>query len=670
MDTRSAHLNSALKNAAALVTSDPAQAEVRLEQLLDTYPDRPDILTLLAAARRRQGQPGAAIELVEPLVLKYPDYPLAHQELGLAQLESGEMEAAELSLAKAVELAPDLPPAWKSLGDLLAAKGDREGSENAYQNHAIAVVGAPELIEAARLLTAGKLGQAEKLCRRYLMDHPANPSAIRLLAEVGLKLGRLEDAEKLLLRCLELAPDFHLARSNYANLLSRKLRHSAALAQIDQVLSVEPGNPSYLLLKASMLIRIGDNEGAIDLYRQVLDDFPRQPRTLMSLGHALKTVGRQDEAIDAYRASIALQPGLGEAYWSLANLKTFRFEDRELASMKDQARLKHTAPEDYFNLFFALGKAHEDRGDYDLAFANYQKGNVIRRRTVRWDAEEHHKATNELLDFFTPEFFDERQGWGCPDASPIFIVGLPRAGSTLLEQILASHSQVEGTMELPDILSIARRLSGKKSRDQVSNYPAVLAELTEAQAADLGEEYLQRTAIHRIGTPRFIDKMPNNFTHAGLIHLILPNASVIDARRHPLACCFSGYKQLFANGQNFTYDLTDIGRYYRDYVTLMSHWDRVLPGRVLRMNYEEVVADIETRVRGLLDYCGLTFEPDCLQFHRTERAVRTASSEQVRQPLYADAVDQWIHFESHLAPLFEALGPDLATSTSPDWNLK
>jgi len=660
MANRSAHLNSALENAAALVAKDPAQAEDRLKQLLEIYPARPDILTLLAAARRRQGRPAAAIELIEPLVIEYPQYPLAHQELGLARLESGQIEAAESSLAKAVELAPDLPLAWKSLGDLRAARGDREGSESAYQNHTIAVVGAPELIEAARLLTAGKLGQAEKLCRRYLMDHPTNPSAIRLLAEVGLKLGRLEDAEKLLLRCLELAPDFHLARSNYANLLSRKLRHIEALAQIDQVLSVDRDNPSYLLLKASILVRIGDNEGAIELYRQVLDDYPRQPRTLMSLGHALKTVGRQDEAIDAYRASIALQPGLGEAYWSLANLKTFRFEDRELTSLIDQARLKHTTPEDYFNLFFALGKAHEDRADYDLAFANYQKGNAIRRRTVRWDADEHHTASNGLSKFFTPEFFEERLGWGCPDRSPIFIVGLPRSGSTLLEQILASHSQVEGTMELPDILSIARRLSGKKSRDEISNYPAVLGELTAAEAAALGEEYLQRTAIHRSGTPRFIDKMPNNFTHAGLIHLILPNASIIDARRHPLACCFSGYKQLFASGQNFTYDLTDIGRYYRDYVMLMNHWDRVLPGRVFRMNYEDVVADIEVQVRGLLDYCGLTFEPDCLEFHRTERAVRTASSEQVRQPLYTEAVEQWIHFEPYLAPLFEALGPDLA----------
>jgi tetratricopeptide (TPR) repeat protein len=561
MSTRVSDLRGALQRTAALLTTNPTEADLRLTRLLADHPGQPNIRALLAAAKRNAGHPDSAIELLETLISEHPDYPLAHQELGLTLRETGDIELAEASLSKAVELAPDLRPAWRALAELRARQGNQDGSELAYQNYVSVTAGDPELLQAANLLFAGKLGQAEKICRDFLMDHPTNPSAIRMLADIGIKLGRIGDAEKLLERCLELAPDFHLARANYANVLSKRLRYEEALQEIDRVIAAEPDNPSHDLLRASILVRIGDHQAAIGIYEEILAQYPEQPRTLVSLGHALKTVGRQEEAIAAYRAGVAKQPALGEAYWSLANLKTFHFEDTEVATMEAQATTPNHKAEDYYNLFFALGKAHEDRGDWDLAFQSYAKGNALRRRTVRWDAEENHRSSGALIDFFTSDFFEARKGWGCPDDSPIFIVGLPRAGSTLLEQILASHSNVEGTMELPDIISIARRLSGRRERNQPSRYPAILSEITEPQARALGEEYLARTIVHRSDTPRFIDKMPNNFSHVGLIRLILPNAAIIDARRHPLACCFSGLKQLFANGQNFTYDLTDIDRY-------------------------------------------------------------------------------------------------------------
>jgi tetratricopeptide (TPR) repeat protein len=408
-------------------------------------------------------------------------------------------------------------------------------------------------------------------------------------------------------------------------------------------------------LKASILGRIGHLEEAIAIYEKILSDYPNQGGGWMSLGHALKTVGRQEQAIDAYRKAIEVKPGTGEAYWSLANLKTFRFDDDTIETMRREVLSEGGKTDDYYHLYFSLGKALEDDERFEEAFEAYRRGNLIRRKTVRWDPDAHHGNMNDLIKFFEPALFADRAGQGCQETAPIFIVGLPRAGSTLLEQILASHSQVEGTMELPDIISMARRLSGKKKRDEASLYPRVLADMNSGQLRELGEEYLDRTRVHRTDTPYFIDKMPNNFTHIGMIHLILPNAKIIDARRLPLACCFSGFKQLFASGQNFTYNLEEIGRYYYDYVELMKHWDRVLPGRVLRVNYEDVVADIETEVRRLLDYCALPYETACLEFHKTD-----ASSEQVRQPLYGGAVEQWRNFQSWLGPLEKALGSGLA----------
>ena len=495
------------------------------------------------------------------------------------------------------------------------------------------------------------------MLREHLRHAPTDAAAIRMLAEVAARLGRNEDAEHLLERCLELAPGFHAARQNYALVLNRDNKPERALTQIELLLREEPGNPGYRNLKAVVLCRTGDYDAAIELYDGILSEYPQQSKIWMSYGHALKTAGLQERAIAAYRRAIALDPAFGEAWWSLANLKTFRFDAADIAAM--QAQLEHDglAAEHRYHLDFALGKALEDDGDYARSFRHYRQGNALRREQVPYDAGDTSLRTRRARETYTREFFAQRHGYGSSAADPIFIVGLPRAGSTLIEQILSSHSMVEGTMELPEVISIARMLRKQGDSDHAAPYHSVLATLDADAVRALGESYLENTRIQRrSGAPFFIDKMPNNFAHIGLIHLALPNARIIDARRHPLACCFSGFKQHFARGQNFSYDLDDLGRYYRDYVRLMAHFDEVLPGRIHRVFYERMVDDTEAEVRRLLDYCGLPFEPGCLRFFENERPVRTASSEQVRKPIYREGIDHWRHFEPWLGPLAAALG--------------
>jgi tetratricopeptide (TPR) repeat protein len=442
--------------------------------------------------------------------------------------------------------------------------------------------------------------------------------------------------------------------------LHRQGKSEAALIEIERLLSEEPRNPGFRNLKAAVLGRVGEYAASIQEYQSVLAEYPQQPKVWMSMGHALKTAGRNAESIDAYRRCITLAPHLGEAYWSLANLKTFRFTDDEIAAMRAQLARTDLADEDRFHFEFSLGKALEDATVFEESFTHYAAGNRLRRAMIRYDADDNHAHVERSKKLFTPEFFAQRAGWGAPAADPIFVVGLPRSGSTLIEQILASHSQVEGTMELPDIAMLARTVGMRTTRPEGGAYPRALTKFSAEEMAGLGERYLQQTRIQRKeGAPFFIDKMPNNFAHTGFIHLMLPNAKIIDARRHPLGCCFSGFKQHFARGQNFTYDLAEIGRYYRDYVELMAHMEGVLPGRVHRVFYENMIEDTEGEVRRLLEYCGLPFEEGVLRFHENQRAVRTASSEQVRRPIFREGMDQWRHFEPWLAPLEMALGPVL-----------
>ncbi|WP_293905689.1 tetratricopeptide repeat-containing sulfotransferase family protein [Phenylobacterium sp.] len=523
-----------------------------------------------------------------------------------------------------------------------------------------ATVSDPDLVRAADALCAGRLAEADAALRAVVAGRPADPLALWMLADLAARAGRNPEAEDLLLRCLDAAPGFTDARYAYAMVLNWRHRVEETLVQAERLLQAEPGNPLYRHLRATSLLRLGEDAAAAEAYAAVLETHPDQALTWMSYGHALKTLGRQAEAIAAYRRSLVLDPKLGEAWWSLANLKTVRLTDADVAAMAAALTTGELSEPDRLQLHFALGKAHEDAGRDAAAFAEYVRGNAIQRARVDYDARETSGQMHRTKALLSRGFFAAHAGQGCPRPDPIFIVGLPRSGSTLIEQILASHSQVEGTQELPHIPALAARLAGRARRESEGAYPDILAALSPAEIAVLGEEYLARAQVHRkTDRPFFVDKLPNNFAHVGLIHLILPNAKIVDARRHPLGCCFSGFKQHFAAGQVFSYDLADLGRYYRDYVELMAHFDAVLPDRVQRVIYEQMVAEPEAQVRRLLDACGLPFEPGCLKFYENDRAVRTASSEQVRQPIFTDAAEHWRRFEPWLGPLKAALGPVL-----------
>lgn len=617
-------------------------------------------VALAHTQRLLAADPPAAVEQAQEILKVIPNHPGATLLLGMALSADRQGEAALAALRRAVQLKPDMPDAWRALGDHLTAIGDARGADAAYAQHIRFSTRDPRLLEAAAALCENKIAPAEALLRAHLKQHPTDVAAIRMLAEVAARLGRYGDAQALLERCLELAPSFTPARHNYAFVLHRAGKSAEALAEIDRLLAHDARNPGYRNLKGAVLARIGEVEAAIDLYQSVTNEYPNHPKVWMSYGHALKTAGRQEPAVAAYRRSLELAPQLGEAWWSLANLKTVRFSAADIEAMRAGLQRSDLTQEDRFHFHFALGKALEDLRQFEASFDHYAHGNALRRELIVYDADENADHVQRSKALFTPEFCAARQGYGCEAPDPIFIVGLPRSGSTLLEQILASHPLVEGTQELPDIVAFARELGGKKNRAEATRYPEILATLGHDELRSLGERYLQQTRIQRkTDAPFFIDKMPNNWAHAGLIHLMLPNAKIIDARRHPLACCFSGYKQHFARGQHFTYDLGDIGRYYRDYVELMAHYDRVLTGRIHRVIYEALIEDTEMQVRRALAYCGLPFDERCLRFYENDRAVRTASSEQVRRPINREGLDQWRNYERWLDPLRAALGPVL-----------
>ncbi|MGN6113275.1 MAG: sulfotransferase [Luteimonas sp.] len=519
----------------------------------------------------------------------------------------------------------------------------------------------PRLLAAGEALAQGQLPRAESLLREQLAQDPGDPAAACMLADLASRIGRHDDACALLERCLAIVPGFDAARGNYARVLHLADRPAEALAPVDLLLARLPRDPAWRNLKALVLSRIGEYAQALPIFEGLLDEYPGDAGTWISLAHALKAVGRSGEAIAAYRRCIALEPWAGDAWWSLANLKTFRFEDADIDGMRAQLARADLGAGDRAHLEFALGKALEDRADHAASFEHYARGNALRREQARYSADRNTARLRRAAAIYDAGFFRARDGWGAQAPDPIFVVGMPRAGSTLVEQILASHPLVEGTMELEEILAIARTLwreAGAAHAASPARYDEALAELGPAAVRALGERYLERTRIHRkTAKPFFIDKMPNNFAHVGLICVALPDAKIVDVRRHPMACGFSMFKQQFARGQDFSYGLDDIGRYYRDYAAYMAHFERVLPGRILRVSYEDLVADTEAQVRRLLAHCGLPFDPACLRFFENDRPVRTASSEQVRQPIYREGLDHWKHFEPWLEPLRKALGP-------------
>lgn len=511
----------------------------------------------------------------------------------------------------------------------------------------------PQLIEAALAINEDRLADAEPLLRARLRQDPLDVAAIRLMAQLAARLGRFKDSEALLRRAIELAPDFTAARSNLAGILYRQNRFEETVEMLGTVLEVDADDASGQSLMAAALGRIGEYDEALALYGALTDRFPTHAKLWMSFGHVLKTVGKQDEGIAAYRHALEVEPTLGEVWWSLANLKTVRFDEADIAAMEAALETAGLSDDDRLHLHFALGKAFDDRREAETSFRHYDRANAIRHGQLDYDPDVVTGHVDKIIATFTPEFVAARAGQGNPAPDPIFILGMPRAGSTLLEQILASHSQIEGTMELPDMPAIALR----EGKTVPSGWVDAVREMPGERLAELGSEFLRRTAVQRkTDKPYYIDKLPNNWVYTGLIHLILPNAKIIDARRHPLDCCFSNFRQHFAKGQAFSYSLSDMGRYYSDYVRLMAHFDAVLPGRVHRVIHEAVIEEPEAQVRAMLDYLGVPFEEACLNFYQNKRAVRTASSEQVRRPINRDGVEQWKPYEQWLDPLKDALG--------------
>jgi tetratricopeptide (TPR) repeat protein len=640
------------------LNADPAEADRLASELLAVVPGHRIALLLQGIARRLKGDPATAIDILRPLAEESPDAGLVHLQLGLALRETTQNQAAAEALRRAVAVKPDYTSAWLALADLLTAMKDAQGADRAFAMYVKHAMQDPQIVDAVVAVREKRLADATAILNRLLRKFPNDVVALCTLADIAMHERRVPDAEVLLARCLELAPSYQAARHNYAVVLMRQDKLEDALREIDRLVLAEPGNPGLRNLKAAVHGRLGNHEQAIEMYRSLLDQFPNQASMWSNLGHVLRTVGRRDECLDAYRKAIALSPEFGEAWWNLANLKTLQITDADIEAMRIQVDRPGASDENRLHLHFAIGKALEDRKDYEASFRHYAEGNRIRRKSAYYSADETSDYVRRCKDIFTSEFFRQREGCGEDAADPIFIVGLPRVGSTLVEQILSSHSSVEGTRELFNLSGIAMALGPAITGLEEGRYPELLAGLDRNMFRELGRKYLEQTRGRRqLERPFFIDKMPNNFSHTGFIHLTLPRARIIDIRRHPMACGWSLFKQLFARGQHFSYQLDEIGAHYRCYVELMAHFDDVLPGRVHRIHYESLVSDTEREVRRLLEYCGLPFEDACLNFHESRRAVSTPSSEQVRSRIFRDAVEHWRHYEPWLGPLKAALGP-------------
>ena len=618
-------------------------------------PENRDVLYMIAVCQRYLRQVSSALTTLGRLEAIHPQYSRLFQERGHCFVANGEPAAAIGAYLHAVNLNAALPASWNALAVLFKSAGEKEEAETAASHVAKLRSLAGPVVTASSMFADGETHEAERVIRAYLKTSPNDVEAMRLLARIGIALDILDDAEFLLESVLAFSPTYQLARYDYVRVLLQRHRHAKALEEAQTLLRAEPANRDYRAVYATACLSLADYDEALRVYRDLAVEAPEAADLHLSIGHTLKTLGRQQESIEAYRMAAQVSPSFGDAYWSLANLKTYRFTNDELERMRNQEASNGIGLVDRYHLCFALGKAWEDRENYAVSFSYYERGNALKKSEIRYLPEPIERNAGLQQALLTREFFASRQGWGCDRPDPIFIVGLPRAGSTLLEQILASHSGVEGTMELADITRLALKLQGRSLNEAAPAYPGILRDLSADQLRALGEKYLADTQVYRTGKPFFIDKNPNNFRHLGLVHLILPNARIIDARREPMACCFSNFKQLFATGQEFTYSTEDIAGYYRSYVALMAHWDRVLPGRILRVQHEEVVEDLEGNVRRILDFCGLDFEAQCLQFHQTQRSVRTASSEQVRRPIFTEGLTQWRHFEPWLEGLKQAL---------------
>ena len=634
-----------------------AEALAQATALLCRAPNDRDLLLFAAVANRFLGRVDESLQGLAKLEQHHPTFSRLYEERGNCYVIQRNAAKATEAFLQAVHRNHALPGSWRTLAGLFRMAGDATNADLAESHVATLGQLPPEVVLATGLFMDGDLDASEARIRHFLQTQGDHVEAQRLLARIGVWRKVYDDAEILLAAVLKAAPHYQAARREYAEVLIQQHKYFEARQQLQRLMSEDPaGRVYYQTLYATASVGLGEHEEAIDLYGRLLAAAPDDPDLHLSRAHTLKTLGRSEEAIRDYRKASELRPAFGDAYWSLANLKTYRFTDEEIVAIRDVAASVAASTVDRFHACFALGKALEDRGDYAESFRYYALGNQLKHEQSHYRPEIIEKNTQKQIEVCTREFFETRRGCGAKDPDPIFVVGLPRSGSTLIEQILASHSQVEGTQELPNVAQIVSALRGREPDPVNPKYPRVLLDTPGDDFARMGEHYLQATRPYRTGRPFFIDKMPNNFRHIGLIHLMLPNAKILDARREPMACCFSNFKQLFAQGQEFTYSIDDIARYYRTYLELMRHWHRSLPGRVLRVQHEDVVADLEGSVRRILSFCELDFEPQCVEFHKTQRSVRTPSSEQVRRPINRDGIDQWRHFGPWLAPLREALG--------------
>lgn len=644
----------------ALVNKDLDAANRIIVDLTTTHPDDPNVRYLACLLLRLQGRNDEAMQSLQSLTSDVPDHARAFQEMTTVALAINEPKLAHAAAERAVELDPALMQCWQFLIPLRRKFSPSSAEAAAAQLDFLRSL-PPELRTVISYLANNKVQDAERLAKHFLRDNKTHPEGMRLLAEVLTRKNILDEAQFLLETLVALQPKMIPARLQLFHVLMRRQRFHSAFdiaASLNKDAPTDTGEIKRAYAAAAFAV--GNIEEAKDLYAQLANNAPADHLIPISQGHIFNAIGERENAVAAFQRCIALKPAHGDSYWSLANTKSYRFDDDEIASMQKIEESDALSTLDRVQICFALGKALEDKNLFDDAFNYYDRGNSLKLPTTHYDPVQLRKRVQAQIDVCTSELFESRQHVGVQNIDPIFIVGLPRAGSTLLEQILASHSQVDGTMELHNVLDLAKRLRGRDAdQDGTPRYPAILGDLDNDLFAQFGAQFIDQTRIYRGSGQLFIDKMPNNFFHIGLIKLILPNAKIIDARRHPMACCFSGYKQLFGEGQEFSYGLSQIGEYYKEYVRLMAHWDAVLPGHVLRVNHEDVVADLETQVHRILDYCGLEFESACLEFHKTERTVRTPSAEQVRQPIYTSGLEQWKNFEHYLAPLKEALGSEL-----------
>ncbi len=644
---------------------EPRQAERLLRDLLRVEPDDIEAQYVLAVSQRHQHDWDAALATLSDIVRSHPQFGRAHQECGYNHIARRDFANAKDAFERATGFDPALINSWKCLAKLYRDGGDAERLA-AVREHIAFLEGLPaELVAVISYISEDRLREAEALCKQFLRTNKTHVEGMRLLAEIATRNNVYDDAEFLLESCVEFEPGHRNARIQYVNLLLRVQKFAKAYEHAQFLYDTyRDDTPIVLSLYASACSGVGRNDAAIASYGELMKQQPENHVFPVSLAHIHKANGDFDAAVGLYRKAYRLKRDHGDAWWSLANTKSYRFTDEELARMAAAEADPATGETDRIQLCFALGKAHEDRAEFERAFACYARGNALKQPTVNHSPRYLQVRVDSQIEVCTPGLFAARPAVGFPAPDPIFIVGLPRAGSTLLEQILSSHSQVDGTMELHNILNLAKRLRGRgvdgeSDGEGQPRYPKILAELEHSYFRRFGEQFIDDTRAYRGSAPHFIDKMPNNFFHIGLIRLILPDARVIDARRHPMACCFSGFKQLFGEGQEFSYGLREIGNYYRQYVQLMDHWDSVLPGFVLRVQYEEVVDDLEPQVRRLLEFCGLPFEQACVDYYKTRRTIRTPSAQQVRQPIYTSGLEQWRNFEPWLGPLKDALGSEM-----------